>query len=215
VTKESFLARVAESDFDAVRAPMNTLVALVASAEALAFVIESSGGLPEQIINADLHFDNVLCEGDNVTGVVDFEFAALDWRALRAQQRPPAAPASAPPNDPTTQPFAHTKGVMELVVGLSKYAGLANPLPPIVSYIRGYAASGHLTPREAELVPDLIITRILNNVVYFVGRAIAGEDSIEPIAGRAKIYVKRCEWVRDHKQDIIDALRNAGVTRAD
>lgn len=104
VTKESFLARVAESDFDAVRAPMNTLVALVASAEALAFVIESGGGLPEQIINADLHFDNVLCEGDNVTGVVDFEFAALDWRALRAQPRAPAAPASAPPNDPTTQP---------------------------------------------------------------------------------------------------------------
>ena len=45
--------------------------------------------------------------------------------------------------------------------------------------------------------------RILNNVVYFVGRAIAGEDSIEPITGRAQIYAKRCDWLVDKNDELL------------
>jgi hypothetical protein len=35
-----------------------------------------------------------------------------------------------------------------------------------------------LNSEEIKCVPDLIILRILSNVVYFVGRAVSGEDSI-------------------------------------
>ena len=86
------------------------------------------------------------------------------------------------------------------------------PRPPPPSDIAGYAsAGGRLTAREVEHVPDLVITRILNNVVYFVGRAIAGEDTIEPIRGRAAIYAKRCRFLTEHKPAIIEALRKSGV----
>ena len=92
-----------------------------------------------------------------VTGVLDFEFCAFDWRC------------------------------MELVVGVSKYCGAKDPLPLLKEYIAGYAAGGgKFTEAEVKLIPDLIILRVLNNVVFFVGRYLAKEDSIEPIAGVRK-----------------------------
>jgi homoserine kinase type II len=185
VTKALFHARVHAEDFAAVRAPMDALLGRFADAEALIDVILSGGGLPEQVINADLHSDNVLCEGDAVSGVLDFEFAARDWR------------------------------VMECVVGLSKYAGLASPMAPMREYMRGYALGGGSLPRrEVELIPRLIVLRVLNNIVYFVGRAIAGEDSIEPITGRAQIYAKRCDWLIHHNDELVNHfLAEEGLVR--
>lgn len=47
-------------------------------------IIELDGTLPTQLIHADLHFDNVLTDPDTgvVTGLLDFEFACVDWRAM-------------------------------------------------------------------------------------------------------------------------------------
>ena len=36
--------------------------------------------LPVQLIHADLHYDNVLVDGDSVSGLLDFEFSVHDWR---------------------------------------------------------------------------------------------------------------------------------------
>jgi len=36
--------------------------------------------LPIQLIHADLHYDNVLVDGDMVSGLLDFEFSVHDWR---------------------------------------------------------------------------------------------------------------------------------------
>ena len=35
-----------------------------------------------QLIHGDLHYDNVLVENGKVTGLLDFEFCAHDWRAM-------------------------------------------------------------------------------------------------------------------------------------
>ena len=182
VTEETFMKRVAQPDFDKVRKPINHLLTLLKQAEDVNVFIKASGGLPQQVINADLHFDNVLVEGagDNwtVTGILDFEFATYDWR------------------------------VMEMVCGLSKYTGMENSINRICEYITGYAeAGGKLTLQEAELVPQLIMVRILNNVVYFVGRELAGEDTIEPIVSRALVYSKRCLFLAEHSADIVRHLR--------
>jgi len=185
IDRASFLARAAGAEFDAARADMDALLAHVAATEALSHDILAAGGLPEQVINADLHTDNVLVADDGtggvaVTGVLDFEFAARDWR------------------------------VMECVVGLSKYAGLGDPLPPMAAYVAGYAAAGgRLTRREVALVPRLIVSRVCNNVVYFMGRAVAGEDSIEPLAGRVGVYARRCRWLLEHDTDIVAAFEAA------
>jgi Ser/Thr protein kinase RdoA (MazF antagonist) len=103
--------------------------------------------LPEQQIHADLHAENVLVRGEEVAALLDFEFTAVDWR------------------------------VMDLVVGLSKYVGVDGGEAVVEEWLGGYAeGGGELTADEARLVPDFIILRILSNVVYFVGRALARED---------------------------------------
>ena len=161
-----------------VRAAMDELVAGIARAEALIARVLAEGGLPEQQIHADLHFDNVLVTEDgSVSAILDFEFSACDWR------------------------------VMELVVGLSKYAGLAEPEAHVEAFAAGYAeAGGRLTAREIELVPDLVVLRVLSNVVYFAGRAAAGEDSIAPLTGRAAVYAKRCRWLLEQRAWLVGAL---------
>lgn len=160
--------------YDAVRPATSYLGDELRRAEALVARV-SSLGLPEQQIHADLHFQNgnatgafvalgmrggvspslyststappppfmpsaVLADSDTVTGILDFEFTAYDWR------------------------------VMEMIVGLSKYVGLSGCEAHLEAWVEGYAeAGGRLSKAERELVPDLVILRILSNVVYFVG----------------------------------------------
>ena len=102
---------------------------------------------------------------------------------------------------------------MELVVGLSKYAGMAGPEAHVEAYAAGYAeGGGRLTAREIELVPDLVGLRVLSNVVYFAGRAAAGEDTIAPLTGRAAVYAKRCRWLLEQREWLVGAL--AGLREA-
>ena len=67
----------------------------------------------------------------------------------------------------------------------------------------GYSEVGRLTAAEIGCIPDLIILRILSNVVYFVGRAMAGEDSIDSLTTRAEMYYNRIKWIKEHYSDIV------------
>ena len=55
---------------------------------------------------------------------------------------------------------------------------------------------------EARALPDLINLRILSNVVYFVGRKIAGEDDISSLTSRIETYCNRVEWVHSNAEEI-------------
>ena len=133
--------------------------------------------LPVQLIHGDLHYDNVLVQDCKVTALLDFEFASFDWRAL------------------------------ELAICLSKYAGEEpDAMPYFDDFISGYAQHGILTKTEAEAIPDLINLRILSNVVYFVGRAISGEDNISSITTRIQNYERRVIWVKEHSEAIVGRI---------
>jgi homoserine kinase type II len=125
--------------------------------------------LPIQLIHGDLHYDNVLVQDGKVTALLDFEFASFDWRA------------------------------MELAICLSKYAGEEPDAKPYFDdFIKGFAKHGKLTKAEAKAIPDLINLRILSNIVYFVGRHIAGEDNISSITSRIQNYERRVNWVKSN-----------------
>ena len=131
-----------------------------------------------QLIHGDLHYDNRLVAEtqDRVSGVLDFEFAAYDWRA------------------------------MELAVCLSKYAAEDRPLDLIESFVTGYSERGELTRAEAEALPDLINLRIFSNVLFFIGRSLAGEDTIEAFTKRAQMYADRVVWVNSNRAAIVEVV---------
>jgi Ser/Thr protein kinase RdoA (MazF antagonist) len=132
--------------------------------------------LPEQLIHGDMHYDNILVDADKqvVTGILDFEFVMYDWRC------------------------------MELAICLSKYAGEEDALNKYFDpFLTGYAKTARLTKPEAAAIGDLINLRILSNVVYFVGRAVAKEDSIDSLTTRIENYVSRINWVKDNQAALV------------
>jgi homoserine kinase type II len=168
VTRDNFEAGMAGSAFDGDLREIATRM----TKEIFDITDKCEGAyqaLPTQLIHGDLHYDNVLVQDGKVTGLLDFEFASFDWRA------------------------------MELAICLSKYAGeQPDAMPFFDAFIDGFATTGKLTKVEAEAVPDLINLRILSNIVYFVGRAIAGEDDISSITTRIANYERRVKWVKDN-----------------
>lgn len=59
-----------------------------------------------------------------------------------------------------------------------------------------------------DLIPELIILRILSNVVYFMGRAVAGEDNYDALTLRAENYYKRIEWLKNNREEIVQIVKN-------
>jgi homoserine kinase type II len=178
VSKEAFHSLVAGPACDAVRKPIDFLVAEISAAEAFIDETLRTGGLPEQLIHADLHSDNWLLSEGLVTGALDWEFACRDWR------------------------------VMELCVGLSKYAGLkdaSEAAAAMGAFIDGYKlGGGQLTLREIVRVPALIKLRVLSNVIYFAGRFLGGEDTLEPLTGRAAVYASRLRFLDDRAAWLVE-----------
>ena len=169
--REGFLQAVARPEMDGVRASMDFLVAQIAVVEAAVGAARCEGdGLPMGLIHGDLHYDNVLVTPDGVvSGLLDFEFCARDLRA------------------------------MELAICLSKYCGEAEPAPYLTDFISGYCSTCYrLTAVEARAVPTLVVLRIVSNIVFFVGRALAGEDEWLQLTSRAENYAKRVRWLGGH-----------------
>jgi len=181
ISKEKFYEEIKKPEFDCMRD--GALPKLVAELERLDERILSPDAIkrnkdkyPIQLVHGDLHYDNVLVNGDKVSGLLDFEFAAEDWRA------------------------------MEIAVCLSKYAADDEPFKLMDSFLDGFAEKGVLTRAEVEGIPDMINLRIMSNVLYFIGRSIAKEDTLEALTSRADMYVERIEWVNANAQKISESL---------
>jgi Ser/Thr protein kinase RdoA (MazF antagonist) len=174
VTRELFFEKLKSSSFDQWRVFADEV-------EKDLRQVESSIGtyqaiLPWSFIHGDLHYDNILVDEVGVTGLLDFEFSALDWRA------------------------------MELAICLSKYCSETEPMGYFEQFVDGFAVHGELSKAEIEAVPILIRLRILSNVVYFVGRALAGEDRISTLTSRIETYCKRLRWLKTNEAEIVGLI---------
>jgi len=106
-----------------------------------------------------------------MSALLDFEFAAFNWRAL------------------------------EITVDLSKHAGEEpDAMPCFDDHVDGHAKTGTLAREEAEAVPDLINLHVLSNIVWFGGRHIASsitariqncESRVNWIKENSDVIVKR------------------------
>jgi hypothetical protein len=56
---------------------------------------------------------------------------------------------------------------------------------------------------------ECIVLRILSNVVFFVGRAVSGEDVVEGLTSRVLPYARRLQWLHHHGPVLEHVLREA------
>ena len=115
-----------------------------------------------------------MVKNDKVTALLDFEFCAEDWRA------------------------------MEVAICLSKFAGEQDPWKFFEAFMAGFGAEGTLNADEIKAIPSLIKLRVVSNFVYFVGRYISGEDTLDTCISKLKSYHKRVFWVNEN----IDKISN-------
>jgi len=61
------------------------------------------------------------------------------------------------------------------------------------------------TPNRLHPTPP---NRIFSNVIYFTGRAYAGEDGLDSLTSRAGSYAKRVKWVNANRAAIVDSVNS-------
>jgi homoserine kinase type II len=175
INKALFDELISSSVYDSIRSELSYLIDELPRMEEK---IERflSMNLPKQIIHGDLQVANILCENGKVTGVLDLEFVAYDWRA------------------------------MDLAINLSTYCHEINAIDIIDSFMHGYAAYFQLTMMEIECIPDLISLRLLNNVIYYIGRAHAREDTTRSLISRAVNYQKKIIFLHKYREQIVQTI---------
>ncbi|HWI53466.1 MAG TPA: phosphotransferase [Symbiobacteriaceae bacterium] len=103
--------------------------------------------LPRQIIHGDGNAENLLLQGDRITGIVDFELAAPDLRA------------------------------MELAIAISEWTRQTPTetlWQAIEVLVRGYARHTRLAPAEITALPTLVRLRRAAVLAFFANRTQGG-----------------------------------------
>jgi homoserine kinase type II len=177
VTEEAFREQLASAQFDPWRESASFVEEDLTEVMERVASYRRGGRLPWSFIHGDLHYDNILVDDDGVTGLLDFEFSSYDWR------------------------------VMELAICLSKYCSEDDPYPYFERFVDGFAVHGELNSEEIESMCTLIRLRILSNVVYFVGRALSGEDQMSTLTCRIDNYCQRLRWVKNNEDAIVSLIK--------
>ena len=152
-----------------------------AIADCLQTVPRLYAGLPQQWVHQDLALSNVLQRGGRVRGVLDFEFADRDLRAL------------------------------DLVSMLTNTIGdFADPAgwQQAETLCRGYCARVRLGEAEIEALPDLVRLRYVAVNIHGAGRWLAGLNPVEEVARRL-LYGAACDRIIQQQADRLRGLVRA------
>ncbi len=157
------------------------LRALLASLVAAAGALYQS--LPQQLIHGDLGLGNALVDQtERVSGILDFEFAAPDVRA------------------------------MDLAVGLYHFAagswGSGAEWELLDAFGRAYAARVRLTPAEVANLPALLRLRTAASLVHWAGRRRDGLAAERDVLARAAAALQLDAWLALHADAFVSRARS-------
>ena len=153
----------------------------------LARVAPLYASLPLQLCHEDCDPSNILMAGTRVTGLLDWEFCALDLRPL------------------------------DLVVALTWWPhgrfGSGAEWPIIAALLRGYARRRTLTPAEITAIPTLFQFRAYTSLIHRLGRQRQGLSALEEVIARAEAALERADWLSANGdrlcQLVAEAVRGA------
>lgn len=139
--------------------------------------------LPRQVLHEDADPSNLLMQGTRVTGILDFEFSALDVRP------------------------------MELTVALTWWPvarfGTGAEWPVLAALADGYARHLRLTPPEIEAITTLFEFRAYTSLIHRLGRHLAGLSPIEAVIERANAALERENWLEANGEHLAALLHAA------
>jgi homoserine kinase type II len=134
--------------------------------------------LPRQIIHSDFGPGNTLVANGRITGVLDFEFAAPDLRA------------------------------MDVAVGLLHTAILGAPLSQVwgvlESFARAYGQRLPLSSPEVHALPALIRLRLVVSVVHRAGRWRQGLAADSAVLDRVTWALETDSWLSANGDRLVD-----------
>ncbi len=160
------------------------LAALVREYDALCGAIPALyAQLPRQLSHEDFDPGNILMEDARVTGVLDFEFCAIDVRA------------------------------MDLVVALTwwpvDHYGTGNEWPILAAVLDGYARTATLEHEEIRAIPTLYMFRAFTSLIHRLGRQRLGLSPMRHVEWRAKAALERAEWLRTNGERLTHVVDEA------
>lgn len=125
--------------------------------------------LPRQLCHEDCDPSNILLEGARVTGMLDWEFCALDLRP------------------------------MDLVVALTWWPlgrfGSGAEWPIIAALARGYGSRRTLAAAEIAAIPTLFQFRAYTSLIHRLGRQRQGLSALAEVIWRAEAALERADWL--------------------
>jgi homoserine kinase type II len=135
--------------------------------------------LPRQVIHGDYGPANTLFIGDQLTGVLDFDYAGPDVRA------------------------------MDLAAGWKftvRTWETADPWPATATFFRGYRHWGDITQEEAEALPWLVRLRDAISTTLRLGRGLARGD-VRPYLPRITGMQEQVKWLEQRGVRLIEQVR--------
>ena len=139
--------------------------------------------LPRQVIHSDFSRGNALVVEDRVSGVLDFEVASPDIRA------------------------------MDLAVGLWSFGLAArrsrNLWSLVEAFARGYGRLTAPTPGEIDALPILLRLREATSLVHWFGRFRQGLATEAGIAERETATLSLDDWLHVHGEELIRRVEDA------
>ncbi|TYP72508.1 phosphotransferase [Paenibacillus methanolicus] len=130
--------------------------------------------LPHQWIHGDIVFTNSVAAGDRIVGLLDFEFATIDVRA------------------------------MELAVVLAEFPGPDTEvaLHRIRLFCEGFGTAVRLNAEEADMLPELMQLRMMDVFLHFAGRLADGADDLDVWRGQIRRTSFVCEWIDRNRGEL-------------
>jgi homoserine kinase type II len=129
--------------------------------------------LPRQVTHGDFAFGNTLVRDGVVTGLVDFEHAGIDVRA------------------------------MDLAAALYRFPAHENALAECDRFGRAYSAVLPLDITEVAALPALMLVRSGVFVAHWVGRHRAGIATLDEVRPRAARALFTADWVKENGADLV------------
>jgi homoserine kinase type II len=138
--------------------------------------------LPLQYLHRDYGPSNILVEGQEVSAILDFEFAGRDMRAL------------------------------DLCIALSWWPFFlfdsGQEWPLIDAFANDYLALYPLHEEELQALPALFRMRDIASFIYRLGRYLAGREKPERIQNRVQHSLWRETWLKANEDTLLEHARS-------